>query len=75
MKFSRLITRFEKLIGLSDQGQSIKPEKLQKLQQLLSDKISRYQAKLADNQDPDRQSRLETRLKVVEAQLEKSRNL
>ena len=75
MKFSRLITRFEKLIGLSEQGQSIKPEKLLKLQQLLSDKISRYQAKLADNQDPDRQSRLETRLKVVEAQLEKSRNL
>ena len=60
---------------LAKQDPSIKPEKLEKLQQLLSDKISRYEAKLAANPTSGKQSKLETRLKVVRAQLEKSRNL
>ena len=75
MKFSRLIDKLEKLVGNFDQDQGVKPEKLEKLQQLLSDKISRYEAKLDANPTSGKQSKLETRLKVVRAQLEKSRNL
>jgi hypothetical protein len=75
MKFSRLISKFEEFTSKWEQGSSVDPEKLEKLQQLLSDKISRYEAKLANNQNPGKQSKLETRLKVVQAQLEKSKNL
>ena len=75
MKFSRLINKFEKFASKLEQGSGVEPEKLEKLQQLLSDKISRYEAKLANNQIPEKQSKLETRLKVVLAQLEKSKNL
>lgn len=75
MRFSRLRDKLENFFGNLEQGRSIKPEKLGKLQQLLRDKISRYEAKLAASLDSGKQSKLETRLKVVRAQLEKSRNL
>jgi hypothetical protein len=75
MKFSRLVDKFENLVNKLDQGGSIIPEKLEKLQQLLEAKITRYEAKLAATQDPEKRRKLETRLKVVAAQLEKSKNL
>ena len=75
MKFSRLTSKFEKFASKFEQGSGVDPEKLEKLQQLLSDKISRYEAKLASNQIPEKQSKLETRLKVVRAQLEKSKKI
>jgi hypothetical protein len=75
MKFSRLVDKFESLVNKLDQGSSIIPEKLEKLQQLLEAKITRYEAKLAATEDPDKRRKLETRLKVVAAQLEKSRKL
>ena len=75
MKFSRLVDKFENLVNKLDQGSSIIPEKLEKLQQLLEAKITRYEAKLAATQDPEKRRKLETRLKVVAAQLEKSKKL
>jgi hypothetical protein len=75
MKFSRLVDKFESLVNKLDQGSSIIPEKLEKLQQLLEAKITRYEAKLAVTEDPEKRRKLETRLKVVAAQLEKSRKL
>ena len=75
MKFSRLVDKFESLVNKLDQGSSIIPEKLEKLQQLLEAKITRYEAKLDVTEDPGKRRKLETRLKVVAAQLEKSRKL
>jgi len=75
MKFSELVEKAEKLVGKHEKGKRIKPRKLDKLQQLLSDKKSRYEAKLANTDDPGKRQTLETRLRVVSAQLEKSQQL
>lgn len=75
MKFSELVEKAEKLVGKHEKGKRIKPRKLGKLQQLLSDKKSRYEAKLAETDDPGKRQKLETRLRVVSAQLEKSKRL
>ena len=75
MKFSRLTDKFESLVNKLDQGSSIIPEKLEKLQQLLEAKIARYEKKLAATEDPEKRKKLETRLRVVAAQLEKSKKL
>jgi hypothetical protein len=75
MKFSRLVDKFESLVNKLDQGSSIIPEKLEKLQQLLEAKITRYESKLEATEDPEKRRKLETRLKVVAAQLKKSRKL
>lgn len=75
MKFSKLVNKFESLASKLDQGSSVIPEKLEKLQQLLEAKKTRYEAKLEVTQDPEKRRKLETRLKVVTAQLEKSSKL
>jgi len=75
MKFSELVDKAEKLVGKHEQGKRVKPKKLDKLQQLLSDKKTRYEAKLAKTDDPGKRQKLETRLRVVSAQLEKSQQL
>ena len=75
MKFSELVEKAEKLVGKHEKGRRIKPKKLNKLQQLLNDKKSRYEAKLAKTDDPGKRRKLETRLRVVTAQLEKSKHL
>ncbi len=75
MKFSRLVDKFEKLLRKHEQGKQFKREKLQKLQNLLDDKKSRYEAKLAEIEDPEKYKELETRLKVVTIQLDKLSNI
>jgi len=75
MKFAKLAEKYKKLVDNYEQGRHIKPEKLGKLQQLLADKKSRYETKLESTMDPEKRTRLETRLKVVNAQLEKSKQL
>ena len=75
MKFSEVVEKAEKLVGKHEKGKRIKPRKLDKLQQLLNDKKSRYEAKLAGTDDPGKRQKLETRIRVVSAQLEKSRQL
>jgi hypothetical protein len=75
MKFAKLVDKYKKLVANYEQGRHITPEKLEQLQQLLADKKSRYEAKLEATLDPEKRTRLETRLKVVNAQLEKSKHL
>jgi hypothetical protein len=75
MKFTKLVGKFEKLIHKHEKGDSIEVEKLTKLQQLLSDKRDRYQASLDTTEDEGKRKKLETRLRVVNAQLEKAKKL
>ena len=75
MKFSELVGKFDKLVHKHEKGKPVKPGKLNKLQQLLDEKKSRYQAKLDATDDPDKRKKLERRLRVVSAQLEKSKHL
>ncbi len=75
MKFTRLVDKFNKLVNKQGQGTYIKPERLEKLQWLLADKKSRYEAKLDTTQDPEKRNKLELRLKVVNAQIEKSKRI
>jgi hypothetical protein len=78
MKFTKLVDKFKKLLDSHEQDGHItteKLEKLEKLQQLLTDKKSRYESRLEATMDPEKRTQLETRLKVVNAQLEKSKHL
>ena len=75
MKFSELVDKFDELVRKHEKGKPVKPKKVSKLQQLLEEKQSGYQAKLEDTEDPGKRKKLETRLRVVTAQLEKSRRL
>lgn len=75
MKFTKLVGKFEKLIHKHEKGDSIEVEKLTKLQQLLTDKRDRYQASLDTTEDEGKRKKLETRLRVVNAQLEKAKKL
>jgi len=75
MKFTKLVDKFEKLVKKHEKGVGIEVGKLTKLQQLLSDKRDRYQASLDTTEDAGKREKLETRLRVVNAQLEKSKKL
>jgi len=75
MKFTKLVGKVEKLIHKHEKGDSIEVEKLTKLQQLLSEKRDRYQASLDTTEDEGKRKKLETRLRVVNAQLEKAKKL
>jgi len=75
MKFKSLVDKFEKLANRHEKGGNIKPRKLEKLQQLLGDKRRGYQSRLELLEDPEKRKKLETRLRVVEAQLEKMNHL
>ena len=75
MKFSKLVGKAEKIVDKHERGKRIKPEKLDELQGLLADKIARYEAKLNDELDGGKRAKLEKRLRVVRAQLQKSREL
>ena len=75
MKFKKLVDMIESLVNKAKQGSKIKSKKLEELQQLLAAKIARYQKKLAATKDPEKRKKLETRLRVVAAQLKKSKKL
>lgn len=76
MKYSRLIDKVEKFAEKEKQGKRGKPKKLSRLQELLVDKIAHYEARLEDKDLSKRNRKIrETRLKVVKAQLKKSKTL
>ena len=75
MKFSRLIEKVEKFGDKVQQGRQVEPKKLTELQGLLGDKIARYEARLKEDMTEQKRNKLETRLKVVSAQLHKSKQL
>ena len=71
MKYKTLVGKSEQLADKHSQGQSIKPGKLGKLQQALIDKAAGYETKLDTLTDPEKRQKLESRLNVVRAQIEK----
>ena len=75
MKFSKLVGKAEKIVDKYERGKRIKPAKLDELQGLLADKIARYEAQLKAEPDQSKREKLEKRLRVVRAQLQKSRKL
>ncbi len=75
MKFSRLVDQAEKIVETHKQGRSVGSEELSELQRRLTEKVSHYQAKLEETDDPQKREKLQTRLKVVSAQLQKSKQL
>jgi len=75
MKFSKLIGKAEDLVESHEQGKSIEAAKLTRLQSLLTDKIKHYEEKLEGTLEPQKQQKLQARLKVVKSQLQKSINL
>ena len=73
MKFSRLIEKAEKFGDKVKKGRQLEPKRLTELQGLLGAKIARYEARLKEDMTKQKRSKLETRLKVVRAQLKKSK--
>ncbi len=72
MKFPKLIKKFERKIDKLERGKQVDPEKLQKLTQLLTEKKTRYEEKIRLSDDPGKKKKLETKLKVVNAQIAKA---
>ncbi len=76
MKFSRLIDKVEKFAEKEKKGKSGAPKKLSRLQELLVGKIAHYEARLEEKDLSKRNREIrKTRLKVVKAQLKKSKDL
>ncbi|WP_424945636.1 hypothetical protein [Candidatus Spongiihabitans sp.] len=75
MKFTKLNAKFDKLAHKTEKGKSINPEKLAILQQLLVDKKTRYEEKIKSAEDATKKHSLETKLKVVNAQIEKTKQM
>jgi DNA-binding transcriptional MerR regulator len=75
MKFSKLIGKAEKLVDKQEQGEPIEADKLTRLQSLLTEKLERYEAKLEETLEPHKRQKLQARLRVVKAQLQKSIDL
>jgi hypothetical protein len=76
MKYSKLIDKVEKFAEKEKQGKPAAPKKLSRLQELLVDKIAHYEARLEDKDLSRREREIrETRLRVVKAQLKKSKAL
>ncbi len=75
MKYKKLIDKFETLVEKHEEGEKVKPGKFDKIQGLLIEKKKRYEEKLESIEDPEKRQKLQTRIKVVDAQLEKSRRL
>jgi len=75
MKFSKLVGKAEKIVDSHEKGRPVESAELGKLQRLLDEKKVRYQKKLDATENPQKREKLQTRLKVVKAQLKKSKKL
>ena len=75
MKFTKLIEKIENLVKRQEKGKRVEPDKLKKLQQLLRKKQSRYREKLVAIDTTEKRKALETKLRVVDAQIAKTQEL
>ena len=75
MKFSKLVGKAEDIVDRHKKGRPVVCKQMNKLERLLSDKILRYEKKLKETDDSQKCKKLQTRLKVVNAQLRKSKKL
>ena len=76
MKFTKLSTKFNKILKKKEKGKRLKSGKILKLQQLLNEKKSGYEKKLkTKGLSKEKRKSFESKLKVVNAQIKKSNNL
>jgi hypothetical protein len=75
MKFSKLVGKAEDIVDRHKKGHPVVCAQMDKLERLLSDKKLRYEKKLGETDDSQKRGKLQARLKVVNAQLRKSKKL
>ena len=75
MKLKKLDTKVVKAAKKKAKGKKISSDKLRTLKKLINEKKSEYKSKLAATTDKSKRRTLETKLKVVNAHLEKIERL
>lgn len=75
MKFTKISTKFNKLLKKKKRGKKINKDKLLKLQELLNAKKSKFEERLKGELTDEKRSSLESKLRVVNAQIAKSQTL
>lgn len=75
MGFKDLVTTFDDVLGKHDKGKSLKREKLKRLKKELEKKRAKYRQRLGSGSSTETTDQTELRLRVVEAQLGKLREL
>jgi hypothetical protein len=75
MGFHDLVAALDDLLKKYGKGKTLKPEKLEALEQALEKKRAKYRERLDSDASEERRDQIELRLQVVEAQLAKLREL
>ncbi len=75
MGFKDLVTTLDDVFGKHDKGKSLKHKKLKRLEKALEKKQANYRERLESGSSTEKPFQTELRLHVVEAQLEKLREL
>ncbi len=75
MKFTRLSKKYNQLLKKKESGKNIKPAKVEKLLENLTEKKVRYEKKLESELPQKKRKSLKTRLKVINAQINKAKKL
>jgi Skp family chaperone for outer membrane proteins len=75
MGFKDLIAKLDDVLGEHDKGKSLKYKELKRLEQELEKKQAKYRHRLNSGSSEETPAQTEVRLRVVEAQLAKLREL
>lgn len=75
MGFKDLIAKLDDVLGEHDKGNSLKYKELKRLEQALEKKEAKYRHRLDSGSTEETPAQTEVRLRVVEAQLAKLREL
>ena len=75
MKYKALRNRFGKLIRKQEKGKTIKPKKVAKLHGKLLEKKSDFETRLQQALAPEKRKSVEIKLSVVNAHIDKLKNL
>ncbi|WP_338355556.1 hypothetical protein [uncultured Marinobacter sp.] len=75
MGFKDLVAKLDDVLGDHDKGKSLELEELKRLEEKLVNKQEKYQDRLTSGASEETPAQTEVRLRVVEAQLAKLREL
>jgi hypothetical protein len=75
MGFKDLVAKLDDVLGEHDKGKSLKHKELKRLEQELKKKEAKYRHRLDSGSSEETPAQTEVRLRVVEAQLAKLREL
>lgn len=75
MGFKNLVARLDDVLRELDKGKSLKRKELKRLEQTLTKKQEKYRKQLDSGSTEETPAQTEVRLRVVEAQLAKLREL